>query len=42
MNKISTNIKLLRIEKGINQEQLAEQFHGMLNWGYILYYIIRY
>ena len=27
MNKISTNIKLLRIEKGINQEQLAEQLH---------------
>ena len=27
MNKISTNIKLLRMEKGINQEQLAEQLH---------------
>ena len=27
MNKVSTTIKLLRIEKGINQEQLAEQLH---------------
>ena len=27
MNQVSTTIKLLRIEKGINQEQLAEQLH---------------
>ena len=27
MNEVSTTIKLLRIEKGINQEQLAEQLH---------------
>ena len=27
MNKVNTMIKLLRTEKGINQEQLAEQLH---------------
>ena len=27
MNEVSTTIKVLRIEKGINQEQLAEQLH---------------
>ena len=27
MNKVNTMIKLLRAEKGINQEQLAEQLH---------------
>ena len=27
MNEVSTTMKLLRIEKGINQEQLAEQLH---------------
>jgi len=27
MNQVSTTIKLLRAEKGINQEQLAEQLH---------------
>ena len=27
MNEVSTTIKLLRTEKGINQEQLAEQLH---------------
>ena len=27
MNQVSITIKLLRIEKGINQEQLAEQLH---------------
>ena len=27
MNKVATTIKVLRIEKGINQEQLAEQLH---------------
>ena len=27
MNQVSTTIKLLRTEKGINQEQLAEQLH---------------
>ena len=36
MNKISTTIKRLRLEKGINQEQLAEQLHvtrqAVSNW----------
>ena len=27
MNKVATTIKVLRMEKGINQEQLAEQLH---------------
>ena len=27
MNKVNTMIKLLRAEKGITQEQLAEQLH---------------
>ena len=27
MNKVNTMIKLLRTEKGMNQEQLAEQLH---------------
>jgi len=27
MNKVATTMKLLRMEKGINQEQLAEQLH---------------
>lgn len=36
MNKVNTMIKLLRTEKGINQEQLAEQLHvtrqAVSNW----------
>ena len=36
MNEVSTTIKVLRIEKGINQEQLAEQLHvtrqAVSNW----------
>ena len=36
MNQVSTTIKLLRTEKGINQEQLAEQLHvtrqAISNW----------
>ena len=36
MNKISTTIKRLRMEKAINQEQLAEQLHvtrqAVSNW----------
>ena len=36
MNKVSTTIKRLRLEKGINQEQLAEQLHitrqAVSNW----------
>jgi len=36
MNKVNTMIKRLRLEKGINQEQLAEQLHvtrqAVSNW----------
>ena len=36
MNKVNTMIKLLRTEKGMNQEQLAEQLHvtrqAVSNW----------
>ena len=36
MNKVSTTIKRLRLEKNINQEQLAEQLHvtrqAVSNW----------
>ena len=36
MNKVNTIIKRLRLEKGINQEQLAEQLHvtrqAVSNW----------
>ena len=36
MNKVYSTIKLLRLEKGINQEQLAEQLHvtrqAVSNW----------
>ena len=36
MNKVSTTIKRLRLEKGINQEELAEQLHitrqAVSNW----------
>ncbi len=36
MNKIRTTMKRLRLEKGINQEQLAEQLHvtrqAVSNW----------
>ena len=36
MNKVNTMIKRLRLEKSINQEQLAEQLHvtrqAVSNW----------
>ena len=36
MNKVSSTIKRIRLEKGINQEQLAEQLHvtrqAVSNW----------
>lgn len=36
MNKVHSTIRLLRLEKGINQEQLAEQLHvtrqAVSNW----------
>ena len=36
MNKVNSMIKLLRLEKGINQEELADQLHvtrqAVSNW----------
>lgn len=36
MNQVNTTMKRLRLEKGINQEQLAEQLHvtrlAVSNW----------
>lgn len=46
MNSVGKNIKRLRSEKGITQDQLAERLHvtrqAVSNWGYVIYYAIKY